>query len=75
MEINNRKFLKIGEASRYLGVHPNTLRNWERKGIITPLRLNTLKVYPVDVLDKMLTSGDEWSQLINNDDKFPTSTP
>jgi len=30
--------LKISQAAKYLGVHPDTLRKWERQGKITPSR-------------------------------------
>lgn len=33
-----KKYLTIKEASKFLNVHPDTLRNWEKIGIITPLR-------------------------------------
>ena len=29
-----RDYLRISEAAEYLGVSPNTLRNWERAGKI-----------------------------------------
>lgn len=29
----------IKRASEFLGVHPNTLRNWERQGLISPYRI------------------------------------
>lgn len=32
----SHNLLKIGEASVLLGLHPNTLRNWEKQGKITP---------------------------------------
>lgn len=32
-------YLTLKEASAQLGVHPNTLRNWERRGIINLARL------------------------------------
>ena len=31
--------LTLKEASRRLGVHPNTLRNWERQGVVRLIRL------------------------------------
>jgi excisionase family DNA binding protein len=31
--------LTLKEASRRLGVHPNTLRNWEQQGVIQLIRL------------------------------------
>ena len=33
------KLLSIGQVSDIFGVHPDTLRNWEKRGIITPLRV------------------------------------
>ena len=32
-------YLTLKEASEQLGVHPNTLRNWEQRGIINLARL------------------------------------
>jgi excisionase family DNA binding protein len=34
-----RKTLTLKEASKRLGVHPNTLRNWEQQGVIQLIRL------------------------------------
>ena len=31
--------LTLKEASKRLGVHPNTLRNWERRGVVRLIRL------------------------------------
>lgn len=33
------KLLTIREAAKILNIHPNTLRNWEEKGLIKPYRL------------------------------------
>lgn len=33
----------IGEVSSIFGIHQDTLRNWERKGLITPLRVGSRK--------------------------------
>jgi DNA-binding transcriptional MerR regulator len=30
--------IAMSEAARRLGVHPNTIVLWERKGLITPMR-------------------------------------
>jgi len=35
----NKKILTIKEASEFLGVHPCTLRNWEKQGLIKPIRI------------------------------------
>jgi len=37
-EIGFQKKLSIGEASEYLGVSIDTLRRWEKKGKIEPMR-------------------------------------
>ena len=34
----NDRFVKIGEASKILGVHTQTLRRWEEGGVITPAK-------------------------------------
>ena len=31
--------LTLKEASKRLGIHPNTLRNWERQGVVRLIRL------------------------------------
>jgi len=35
---NNSKLLKISEAAKLLNVHPNTLRKWDKKGILVAVR-------------------------------------
>lgn len=37
------KLLKISEAAETLNVHPNTLRKWDRKGILVALRFGERK--------------------------------
>lgn len=34
----NKKLLRISEAAEQLGVHPNTLRKWDKKGILRAVR-------------------------------------
>lgn len=36
--MKKQKLLKLSEASHLLNVHPNTLRIWDRKGIIKAVR-------------------------------------
>jgi len=36
---NEKMLLSIGEVSNIFGIHQDTLRNWEKKGLITPLRV------------------------------------
>ncbi len=35
--------MTLREAASYIKVHPNTLRNWEREGKISAVRLGTRK--------------------------------
>ena len=35
---NLREFLRISEAAEYLGVSPNTLRNWQNAGKVVAVR-------------------------------------
>ena len=41
--MNNKKLLKISEASEFLNVHPNTLRKWDKKGILKSIRIGERK--------------------------------
>lgn len=36
----NDKLLKISEAAEMLGVHPETLRRWDREGKIIAITIN-----------------------------------
>ncbi|MBI2797728.1 helix-turn-helix domain-containing protein [Candidatus Saccharibacteria bacterium] len=38
------ELLTIGEAAKLLKVHPNTLRNWDKQGILKPARIGTKKL-------------------------------
>ena len=45
---------RIAEAARLLGVHPQTLRLWERKGVIEPAtRQRGLRVYTAKDLQRI----------------------
>lgn len=37
----SRVLLTISEAAKYLSVHPNTLRGWDKKGILKVYRIGT----------------------------------
>ena len=41
-DIERDRLLSVQEASRWLGVHPNTLRNWDRQGKLTAVRIGSL---------------------------------
>jgi excisionase family DNA binding protein len=53
-------YLTLKEAAEQLGVHPNTLRNWERRGVIRLERLpgsryRRVPVYEVQRVERELT--------------------
>lgn len=74
-------YLTLKEASEQLGVHPNTLRNWGRRGVIRLERLpgsryRRVPVYEVQRVERELTqtappggeqafSPDDWSVRID----------
>jgi excisionase family DNA binding protein len=49
-------FLRISDAAAYLGVSPNTLRNWVNAGKINAIRhpLNDYRLFKRDELDEVL---------------------
>lgn len=61
MELNHgedERLIGIAEASRMLGVHPNTLRRWEKEGRVLPGRLpGGQRRYRVADIEA-LTAGD-----------------
>ena len=57
------ELLTISKAAKKLGVHPNSLRNWEKQGLIKPIRLpKGQRRYSMDELNRLLQSG----QLTDN---------
>lgn len=50
------ELLTIGEVAKLLKVHPNTLRNWEKQGILKPARIGTKKLrrYKREDIQKLL---------------------
>ncbi|WP_083906079.1 MerR family DNA-binding transcriptional regulator [Desulfurispora thermophila] len=52
------ELLTISKAAKKLGVHPNSLRNWEKRGLIKPVRLpGGQRRYSMDELNRLLVSG------------------
>ena len=51
-----RDYLRISDAADYLGVSPNTLRNWERGGKISCHRhpVNRYRLFRREDLDALL---------------------
>jgi excisionase family DNA binding protein len=54
--IKLRDYLRISDAAEYLGVSPNTLRNWERAGKIVAHRhpVNSYRLFRREDLDALL---------------------
>lgn len=53
-------YLRIKEAAEYLGVSPNTLRNWGRSGKLTERRhpMNRYRLYAKEELDALLNEAE-----------------
>lgn len=51
-----KRYLTIQEATKILGVTTLTLRNWDKRGILTPYRnpINNYRVYRLDQLEHFL---------------------
>ena len=51
-----KTFLKISEAAEFLGVHPDTLRRWERSGKMRSFRhpFNRYRLYRQEDLERAL---------------------
>ncbi len=49
-------FMKIADAAEYLGVSPNTLRNWETAGKVLAHRhpVNGYRLFKKEELDELL---------------------
>jgi len=54
--MHERGYLRIGDAGRYLGISPSTLRNWERTGKIATYRhpVNNYRLFKQADLDALL---------------------
>ena len=62
------RFLRIKEASAYLGVSPNTLRNWVDSGKIQAFRhpLNSYRLFDPKQLDSLLKAFNKAVNTKNN---------
>ena len=54
-------FMKIADAAEYLGVSPNTLRNWETAGKILAHRhpINRYRLFKKEELDELLNRAEQ----------------
>ena len=53
-------YMRIKEAAEYLGVSPNTLRNWGRSGKLAERRhpINDYRLYAKEELDALLKEAE-----------------
>ncbi len=67
-------YLTIKDAAVYLGVSPNTLRNWGRDGKIVMHRnpINGYRLFKITELDKLLKKIERSNQA--NSSKPPAAT-
>ncbi len=66
-------YLRISEAAEYLGVSPNTLRNWERAGKIVAHRhpVNAYRLFKREDLDALLKQVQQPGEPPENTTRKP----
>ena len=54
--LNLQEYLRIKQAAAFMGVHVDTLRRWERRGLIKPIRnpMNVYRLYKQEDLSRIL---------------------
>jgi excisionase family DNA binding protein len=59
------RYLRIKDAAEYLGVSPNTLRNWGRSGKLAERRhpINAYRLYAKKELDALLRRAESPAKL------------
>jgi excisionase family DNA binding protein len=59
-----RHYLRISEAAEYLGVSPNTLRNWQNAGKIVAVRhpVSGYRLFKRKDLDALLRKAEALSE-------------
>jgi len=69
------KLLSISQVAKIFGIHQDTLRNWEKKGLITPLRVGTRedRKYRPEDLEKIMGDMSIVKDLGIDDDKMNLS--
>ena len=66
-------YLRISEAAEYLGVSPNTLRNWARAGKIVAHRhpVNAYRLFKREELDALLNQAQRSGEPPKNTPRKP----
>ncbi len=60
IQVPNQRLFGIKAASRYLDMHPQTLRKLTDLGEINAKKLGERRVYTLEVLDRFIDSLPEW---------------
>lgn len=61
------KYLSIGQASKYLNVSIPTLRDWEKKGVIEPIRtIGNQRRYTPQMLDNVIVGKKPAKQVFKD---------
>lgn len=64
--MTDKRYYTIKDAAEYLGVSPLTLRNWDKKGKLSPTRhpMNNYRVYDKQDLDALYKKLEEKPKVI-----------
>jgi len=49
--------LRPPEAARVLGVSTRTLHRWAKQGVLKPIKIGRVRIYPKSQLERFLTKG------------------
>ncbi len=58
---NLSEYLTLKQVSELLKIHPNTLRNWDKNGILKPIRIGERKMrrYKKEDIKKFIEKGEK----------------
>lgn len=72
-----KDFLRVSDAAEYLGVAPNTLRNWENAGKIVAHRhpVNGYRLFKREELDALLNAAGQRSSGKKTKTRVATQKP
>ncbi len=67
-----KKYLTVKDVSRLLGVTPLTIRNWDKKGVLTAYRnpVNNYRLYKVEDVEALMKGIEDTKPSIK---KVPIS--
>lgn len=73
MTKQNRKLIGISEAAELLGVHQETLRNWEEDGSLPAVKTpGGHRRYRRDKIEAMVAGKQPMTQAVKHDEQSPT---